>query len=75
MNLSGSLVENAGEHSPIRIPDTGNKIVYASFMQVLEEAKSAPEYVGEVGAFTPEAQDHLCFCQAGVKAHLSSPNK
>lgn len=43
VNLSGALVENAGEHSPIRIPVIGNTIVYASFMQVLEEAKSAPE--------------------------------
>lgn len=42
-------MEKAGERSPIRIAFIGNTIVCAGFMQELEEAKRAPEYVEKVG--------------------------
>lgn len=56
MNLSGALVENDGEHSPIRIAGNKNTIVSACIIQELEEAKRASENVGKVSALTLEAQ-------------------
>lgn len=51
VNLSSALVENTGEHSPIRIAILGKTIVSASCMQELEEAKKSSRISGKRGCF------------------------
>lgn len=52
-NLSVALVENSGEHNPIRKPLIGNMMVCARFMETHPE-EHRPRISEKVGTFTPE---------------------